>query len=158
MAKNRQTIVIGGLIDDQATISTQKVPFLGDIPVLGTLFRNRVTTKQKTNLLVFITPYIVRERKDYLAILKKKIEERNQFIDSNYGKSQKKLIRKSIASHANDLLEFKCVTNEQTDPCAGGSVSVNDYQTTTTAADNVTKTAVQSGGASYDPPKKIKYK
>ncbi|MBF0104547.1 MAG: type II secretion system secretin GspD [Deltaproteobacteria bacterium] len=69
LAKNKQTVVIGGLIDDKASVSTQKVPLLGDIPVLGTLFKNKTTTKQKTNLIVFITPYIVREKKDYLAIL-----------------------------------------------------------------------------------------
>ncbi|MCP5464909.1 MAG: type II secretion system secretin GspD [Deltaproteobacteria bacterium] len=119
MAKNKQTIVIGGLIDDQATVTTHKVPILGDVPVLGTLFRTRVTQKNKSNLIVFITPYIIRERKDYLAIVKKKIEERNKFIDANYGASQKKIIRRAIHDHATDLLEFKCSATGVSDPCPG---------------------------------------
>lgn len=133
LAKNKQTVVIGGLIDDQATISTQKVPLLGDIPVLGSLFRNRVTTKQKSNLLVFITPYIIRERKDYLAILKKKIEERNKFIDHNYGSRQRKFIRRAIQDHANDLLNFKCTVPTDDNPCFtanynNGKTSANFYK------------------------------
>lgn len=142
MAKNRQTIVIGGLIDDKATVSTHKVPFLGDIPVLGNLFKTRVSSKEKTNLIVFITPYIIRERKDYLEILKKKIEERNEFVDANYGKGQQKNIRKSIENHAKELLEFKCIANEDSDPC------VSTAATTST-------TTVQTGEA-YDPPRKTK--
>ena len=129
LANNKQTIVIGGLIDDKTTIATQKVPLLGDIPVLGSLFRTRITEKEKSNLLVFITPYIVRERKDYLAIAKKKIEERNQFIDANYGKSQRKIIRKSIANHAKELLEFKCQNDQMDDPCfEPSSAKVPDIQ------------------------------
>lgn len=149
LAKNKQTIVIGGLIDDTATVSTQKVPLLGDIPVLGTLFRTRTVEKSKTNLIVFITPYIVRERKDFLAILKKKIEERNNYIDMNYGKSQQKFIRKSIEHHANDLLEFKCNMNPDSDPC----VSSNYGQSTSYSV-----TQSEGKNNDYTPPKKVKYK
>lgn len=160
LAKNKQTIVIGGLIDDKATVTTHKVPFLGDIPVLGNLFKNRVSTKEKTNLIVFITPYIVRERSDYLAILKKKIEERNDFIDMNYGKSQKKNIRKSIENHANDLLEFKCITKGDYDPCV--STANTNYETTSHSesynATVTSGTTTVKTDHSYDPPKKVKYR
>lgn len=64
LAKNKQTIMIGGLMDDKATVSTEKVP------MLGTLFRNHLIAKQKSNLIVYITPHIIRDRKDYLAVLK----------------------------------------------------------------------------------------
>lgn len=118
LANNRQTIVIGGLIDDQYITNRNKVPGLGDIPILGNMFKNTTTTKTKQNLLVFITPYIIRERKDYLEILKKKIEERNSFIDLNFGKSQQKRIRESIENHAADLLEFKCHRPNRPDVCS----------------------------------------
>ncbi len=107
VADDRQTIVIGGLIDDQQTVSTNKVPYLGDIPLLGNLFKTRSTAKRKSNILVFITPYIIREKADYLSILQKKIEERNLFIDMNYGVGQRKQIRESIKNHAEDLLEYR---------------------------------------------------
>ncbi|MBZ0220486.1 MAG: type II secretion system secretin GspD [Candidatus Methylomirabilis sp.] len=61
VAKNNQTVVIGGLIQSRKTNSTVKVPLLGDIPLLGWLFKFKRDQDQKTNLLVFITPYIVND-------------------------------------------------------------------------------------------------
>lgn len=106
-AKDQQTIVIGGLIDDNVTVTTTKVPFLGDIPILGHLFKRTAKSKQKTNILVFLRPYIIRDTKDFLKILQKKVEERNMFITTNYGKRQQQVIRESIQSHSADLLEFR---------------------------------------------------
>lgn len=106
-AKDQQTIVIGGLIDDKVTMTTTKVPFLGDIPILGHLFKRKATRKEKTNILVFLRPYIIRDTKDFLKILQKKVEERNMFITQNYGDRQQKIIRQSIRNHAADLLEFR---------------------------------------------------
>jgi len=56
-----QVVVLGGLIDDNFTDSEQKVPVLGDIPLLGHLFRVDTTKKIKQNLMVFIHPLIVRD-------------------------------------------------------------------------------------------------
>ncbi|MBU1918176.1 type II secretion system secretin GspD [bacterium] len=164
VAKNKQTIVIGGLIDDKQTVTTHKVPLLGDIPVLGNLFRNRVNTKQKTNLIVFITPYIIREKQDYLAILKKKIEERNNFIDMNYGKSQKKHIRSAINNHAEDLLEFRCFQRDDTDPCYAAVDTTNttqSYQEPTVQQDiqsSTTQTTTETTDGYYGPKKKVRYR
>ncbi len=58
--KDNHTIVIGGLIRDDWNESVSKVPILGDIPLLGLLFRTRSTRKVKNNLLIFITPRVVR--------------------------------------------------------------------------------------------------
>jgi general secretion pathway protein D len=55
-----QIIVLGGLIQDSQSDSTQKLPFLGDIPVAGALFRYDNRTRSKTNLMVFLRPTIVR--------------------------------------------------------------------------------------------------
>jgi len=54
-------LVLGGLIEDSLRESTQKVPILGSIPLLGALFRNRSVDKVKTNLMVFIRPKILRD-------------------------------------------------------------------------------------------------
>jgi len=54
-------LVLGGLIEDSLRESTQKVPILGSIPLLGVLFRNRSVDKVKTNLMVFIRPKILRD-------------------------------------------------------------------------------------------------
>jgi general secretion pathway protein D len=53
-----QTIVIGGLIEDQVSETVKKVPLLGDIPIAGMLFRRTITDKSKTELLIFLTPYV----------------------------------------------------------------------------------------------------
>jgi general secretion pathway protein D len=61
LAKDQQTIVMGGLIEDEFTDDVQKVPLLGDIPLLGNLFKSTSTIKDKQNLMVFIHPVIIRD-------------------------------------------------------------------------------------------------
>lgn len=56
------TIVLGGLIDEEIQESASKVPLLGDVPVLGRLFRSDRTSKTKNNLMVFIKPTIIRDQ------------------------------------------------------------------------------------------------
>ena len=59
--KDGETIVLGGIIKDSISATVNKLPVLGDIPVLGKLFQSNSTTKSKTELLVFLTPRIVRD-------------------------------------------------------------------------------------------------
>ncbi|MCC6486839.1 MAG: type II secretion system protein GspD [Candidatus Hydrogenedentes bacterium] len=54
-----ETVVIGGLMEDQDTESTRKVPLLGDIPIIGNAFKRKITDKAKTELLIFLTPHII---------------------------------------------------------------------------------------------------
>jgi len=61
-------LAIGGLIDENERRTLEKVPLLGDIPVVGQLFRSRSRTKSKTNLMVFIRPTIIRSREDARAL------------------------------------------------------------------------------------------
>lgn len=59
--KDNQTVVIGGLMEEREEENVTKVPLLGDIPLLGWLFKNRSIEKKKTNLIVFLTPHIIKE-------------------------------------------------------------------------------------------------
>ena len=61
IAGDQDLIVLGGLIDDQMVDTTEKIPFLGDLPVLGAAFRYRKSNLTKRNLVVFIRPTIVRD-------------------------------------------------------------------------------------------------
>jgi general secretion pathway protein D len=61
IVEDRATLVLGGLIQEQVTERQQRVPLLGRIPLLGALFRSDNTTKNKTNLMVFIKPTILRD-------------------------------------------------------------------------------------------------
>lgn len=58
---NNQTVVLGGLIRNDVNESNDKVPFLGDIPLLGALFRTKSKNNQQTNLVIYITPHIVQD-------------------------------------------------------------------------------------------------
>lgn len=81
VVRDQQTVVIGGLMRDRVSTSEDKIPILGDIPLLGVLFRRRSTTMQKTNLLLFLTPYVIRSPSDLRAIFERKLRERQEFID-----------------------------------------------------------------------------
>ncbi len=61
MVKNEETLVIGGLIREEDYRNLEKIPYLGDLPILGNLFRYRKDTKQRTELLVFLTPRIIED-------------------------------------------------------------------------------------------------
>ena len=56
-----QTVIIGGLMQNQKTQTDSKIPLLGDIPLLGNLFKRKVKSNVKTELLIFLTPHIVYE-------------------------------------------------------------------------------------------------
>jgi type IV pilus assembly protein PilQ len=62
LVENGGTVVIGGIFEQTDRTDVTKVPLLGDIPVLGYLFKNTSSTSAKTELLVFITPRVVNER------------------------------------------------------------------------------------------------
>ncbi len=72
---NGQIIVIGGLIRDESSETTKKVPCVGNIPVLGWLFKNLAGTNTKTNLLIFISPQIIRTAEDLEKATAKKKKE-----------------------------------------------------------------------------------
>jgi general secretion pathway protein D len=59
VTRSDQTIVIGGLMSQQADATESKVPFLGDIPLIGMAFKRKNNTKVKTELLIFLTPHVV---------------------------------------------------------------------------------------------------
>ncbi|MDM7956891.1 type II secretion system secretin GspD [Blastomonas sp.] len=66
--KDREIIALGGLLDDNERRTIQKIPFLGDIPIIGELFKSRGKERTKTNLMVFIRPTILRTAEDAQAI------------------------------------------------------------------------------------------
>jgi general secretion pathway protein D len=79
VVKDRQTMAIGGLIRDNVTSSTSKVPLLGDIPILGWLFKSKTTRVEKTNLMIFITPYIIKNEDEATELTNRKNETLDEF-------------------------------------------------------------------------------
>jgi general secretion pathway protein D len=76
---SKQTIVIGGLFRDDADGTVQKVPCIGDIPLLGKLFQRTQDNTRKTNLVIFLTPHIVRTAEDIKRIKEQVGEHHQQF-------------------------------------------------------------------------------
>jgi general secretion pathway protein D len=72
IVKDSQTVVIGGLIDETATTNESKVPVLGDVPLLGWLFRNNSDKNQKTNLYIFLTPRVIKSPAEAQEIFENK--------------------------------------------------------------------------------------
>jgi general secretion pathway protein D len=72
IVKDSQTVVIGGLIEDAETQNETKVPVLGDIPVLGWLFRDRSERTERTNLYIFLTPRVIKSPAEARDIMQDK--------------------------------------------------------------------------------------
>lgn len=104
------TAVLGGLVKDTELEIVNKIPLLGDIPILGWLFKSRSVQKKKTNLVVFLTPKIIRNRQDHHKLVDHKLDERLNYIKQSggrdpYGKKIEELPRRA----SNDAADF---TNE----------------------------------------------
>jgi general secretion pathway protein D len=69
---NGEIIALGGLLDDNERRTIEKIPLLGDLPVLGELFKSRSKSRQKTNLMVFIRPTILRSAADARALAQRR--------------------------------------------------------------------------------------
>lgn len=84
VVQDQQTVVVGGLIRDSINVTETKIPLLGNIPVIGFFFRNRNVAKSKTNLLLFLTPYVIESAADFKVIFERKIRERKEFLEKFY--------------------------------------------------------------------------
>ena len=65
--KDNETLAIGGLIQEEDTKTVQKVPVLGDLPVIGAAFRNVISKKTKSELVIMITPKIINDGEGSVA-------------------------------------------------------------------------------------------
>ena len=78
-----QTVVIGGLMQTQKTSSIQKIPLLGDIPYLGAPFRRTITSDTKTELLIFLTPYILKNAEGLTRATADEMD-RTELVDQSF--------------------------------------------------------------------------
>lgn len=81
VAKNEETLVLGGIMQDREIEQVSKVPLLGDVPIIGALFRNTTKTKTKVNLLVFLTPHVIQGAQDFKRLIERKMAERAKVLD-----------------------------------------------------------------------------
>ena len=85
VVQDDDTVVISGLIRERAQETVNKVPLLGDIPVIGWLFKNSSVEVTKTDLLIFITPHIIKQYSKIRSLLNTRLKDRNVFVRENLG-------------------------------------------------------------------------
>jgi len=90
VVKDNETIVIGGLVGDSTRDDNYKVPLLGDIPILGWLFKTHSTSREKTNLYVFLTPHIVRTQQEAASLYQGKRETMGEVVEGIIKLNEKK--------------------------------------------------------------------
>jgi general secretion pathway protein D len=165
------TVVLGGLTRDKLNTTIRKIPILGDIPLLGWLFKSKTDEYAKTNLLIFLTPHIVRQYEKVRAILDKKLKERDEYIETQVGGTDRlRPYRDNMIRGLPDLKEITkkrdtTVTigddgeeiTEPTDPFTGGKKPVMTDQgspvtTPPPAATPVNPGAPQPPGTFAPPP------
>lgn len=141
VVQNEDTVVLSGLIREKEQENINKVPLLGDIPVLGWLFKNSKVEKTKTDLIVFITPRIIKQYERIRQVLAERLKDRQDFVNDNLGGDdpQASEVRKLRArlpdlsklnplpsvSATNDSASFNAPTRSNDDE--GGPTGYMDY-------------------------------
>ncbi len=109
--EDNNTLVIGGIIGDDVNESQYKVPLLGDIPVLGWLFKTESQTVKRVNLYIFLTPKIIRNPTEALAVTKEKKESAEYHHETGLGDDTFKYRENTIevlkSRHAPELLKVE---------------------------------------------------
>jgi general secretion pathway protein D len=106
IVRNGQSIILGGLVRDNDDLTTKKVPLLGDIPILGNLFKSKAANKDKTTIVILLTPYIVNKSEDLdklRSTLAKLNELEAKFIKKIIKKHKKKKIKKQVRQFKFDI-------------------------------------------------------
>lgn len=135
VVKDNQTIVIGGLIGTTQTEAKTKIPILGDIPLIGVLFRGKTNTARKTNLLIFLTPHVINEPADLEEVYRIKWAQREEFMHRFYGKSrddQQKELQSLLTSSMN-IIDAPSVYSYKKPPVDVSSTIDKDGVTTNDA-------------------------
>ncbi len=102
IVNNGESVILGGLIQDKDESTVDKVPLLGDIPVLGKIFTHDKNNKSKKSLVVIVTPYIIPKSKD-LTYVRNQLAELKILEDGYLKKSLIRLKEKQLKQQAENL-------------------------------------------------------
>ncbi|MBF8258345.1 MAG: type II secretion system lipoprotein GspD [Actinobacteria bacterium] len=89
LVRNGDTVVLGGMMQETFTTIERQIPFLGDIPLLGYLFKFKSVSRNKTNLLIFLTPHVIKEPDDLAKMSEKQQKKMDKFIEQNRGEMKR---------------------------------------------------------------------
>ncbi|EEP89767.1 type II secretion system secretin GspD [Yersinia kristensenii] len=120
LVKSGETVVVGGLLDKKLSKVINKVPFLGDIPLIGRLFQQRKENIEKSNLILFIRPTILRETNDYSKVTADKYAEHNNLYSIDIKEPieilSDKINNDEFNSLKNDIVKFYEMIGVKYDP------------------------------------------
>lgn len=126
LVKSGETVVLGGLMDDSSKQEVSKVPLLGDIPLIGQLFRYTSNEKNKRNLMVFIRPTIIRDDEVYHSLSRDKYTGFKEMQQNRSSKQNGSLIDvdaiESLDDHAFDSSVATPAKSNSKNPFHNGSV------------------------------------
>ncbi len=112
IVNHAETIILGGLIKSADGSSVTKVPILGDIPILGRLFRSNGKSNSKVNVVIYITPYIIKKSSD-LATLRVRLAELES-VQQQYNKIIMEQLEKNVGNHKREGHETFSTTSRLT--------------------------------------------
>jgi general secretion pathway protein D len=94
LVRNGDTVVLGGMMQETFNVLERSVPLLGDIPLLGNLFKFKSVNRQKTNLLIFLTPHIMKSPDDMARVTSGQQRKMDDFVNQNKGEVERILPEK----------------------------------------------------------------
>ncbi len=83
LVKSGDTVILGGMMQETVTNNESKVPLLGSIPILGNLFKFSSVSRKKTNLLIFLTPHIIKSPEDMFEVTTESRQKMDRFLEEN---------------------------------------------------------------------------
>ncbi len=118
LVRNNQTMVLGGLVGFTDTEIETKVPILGDLPLIGMLFRGTRKEARRTNLMIFLTPHIIEDEDDMIEVHRVKEAQRQEFLRRFYGRS-----REQQMEQIRELLSYSMNVVDEPSMYRGGTTS-----------------------------------
>lgn len=111
IVNNGESVILGGLLENRREKNIQKIPIAGDIPLIGELFKNRVSNNKQSNLMVIITPYVVPKNRDITYVINelsklKSMEDKfleKLLIDLKSKKEQNKINKNKSLEHEEQI-------------------------------------------------------
>ena len=126
VVEDQQTIVLGGLMRENVKESESKFPILGDIPILGWFFRSQSKKQEKVNLLLVLTPYIIRDVGDFQTILERKMKEHEEFAADYYGAAEEYRAHVDYSRTLGPLAQLGRRVQEETQKLENGGQGSDD--------------------------------
>ena len=152
VVKDQETVVLGGLIQERTLKDVKKIPLLGSMPIIGWLFRNETTRKTKTNLLLFLTPYIIRDQSDYRRIFERKMAERAEFVRRFYGEESGYVANIDYERKAGPLTRMKRGIDNERARFENGGPGASDERVISPGGRGNEPPGAHSAGSRTSPP------